>query len=97
MTFQMSEEVQNNAKQYDKARGISSQVAELPRKRQTHGCGMEENEAGKLALQTRCLFLNLVFKQSGFRPKSFESTPEATQAFRHGFGAEVQKVAATPI
>lgn len=31
------------------------------------------------------------FQAVGFRPKSFESTPEATQAFRHGFGAEVHE------
>lgn len=68
-----------------------------PRKRQTHGCGVEENEAGKLALQTRCLFLNLVFKLSGLGPKALNPHLRLHRPSDMDLEQRFRKVAATPI
>lgn len=58
---------------------------------------MEENEAGKLALQIRWVFLNLVFKLSGLGPKALNPHPRLHRPSDTDLEQRFTKVAATPI
>ena len=58
---------------------------------------MEENEAGKLAFQIRCLFLNLVFKLSGLGPRALNPHLRLHKPSDMDLEQRFTKVAATPI
>ena len=58
---------------------------------------MEENEAGKLALQIRWVFLNLVFKLSGLGPKALNPHPRLHRPSDMDLEQRFTKVAATPV